>query len=162
MKESIKAPRHWPLCGEFTGTGEFPAQRASYAENISIWWCHHDSRRKLFVNIMVGEGEVDFKWRFEYKKKCKIVGNLRRDMGVLLDFKISPLHYRICILFNIVLDWNAIYRVIIMITSLNGNIFRVTGPLWGEFTGHWWIPLTKASNAELWCFLWSAPEQTVE
>ena len=37
-----KAPRHWPLCGEFTGTGEFPAQRASYAENVSIWWRHHD------------------------------------------------------------------------------------------------------------------------
>ena len=41
IKESIKAPRHWPLCGEFTGTGEFPAQRASYAENVSIWWRHH-------------------------------------------------------------------------------------------------------------------------
>ena len=27
--------------GEFTGTGEFPAQRASYAENVSIWWRHH-------------------------------------------------------------------------------------------------------------------------
>ena len=38
-----KAPRHWPLCGEFTGTGEFPAQRASYAENVSIWWRHHDT-----------------------------------------------------------------------------------------------------------------------
>ena len=25
-----------------TGTGEFPAQRASYAENVSIWWRHHD------------------------------------------------------------------------------------------------------------------------
>ena len=24
-------------------------------------------------------------------------------------------------------------------------------------TGHRWIPLTKASDAELWCFLWSAP-----
>ena len=37
------------------------------------------------------------------------------------------------------------------------NIFRVTGPLCGEFTGHRWIPLTKASDVELWCFLWSAP-----
>ena len=27
--------------GEFTGTGELPAQRASYAENVSIWWRHH-------------------------------------------------------------------------------------------------------------------------
>ena len=29
------------LCGEFIGTGEFPAQRASYAEYVSIWWRHH-------------------------------------------------------------------------------------------------------------------------
>ena len=32
IKRNIQAPRHWPLCGEFTGTGEFPAQRASNAE----------------------------------------------------------------------------------------------------------------------------------
>ena len=32
----------------------------------------------------------------------------------------------------------------------------------GEFTGHQWIPLTKASDAELSCLLWSAPEQTIE
>ena len=47
---------------------------------------------------------------------------------------------------------------IIMMTSSNGNIFRVTGHLCGEFTGHRWIPRTKASDAELWCFLWSEPE----
>ena len=49
-----------------------------------------------------------------------------------------------------------------MMTSSNGNIFRVTGPLWGESTGHRWIPFTKASDIELWCFLWYTPEQTVE
>ena len=49
-----------------------------------------------------------------------------------------------------------------MMTSSNGNIFRVIGPLCGEFTGHRGIPLTKASDAELWCFLWSAPEHTGE
>ena len=38
--------------------------------------------------------------------------------------------------------------------------FRVTGPLCGEFIGHRWIPRTKASDAELRCFLWYAPEQT--
>ena len=41
IKENIKAPRYWPLCGELTGTGEFPAQRASNAANVSIWWRHH-------------------------------------------------------------------------------------------------------------------------
>ena len=53
-------------------------------------------------------------------------------------------------------------RVNHMMMSSNGNIFRVTGPLCGEFTGHWWIPLTKASDAELWCFLWSVAEEMVE
>ena len=47
-----------------------------------------------------------------------------------------------------------------MMTSSNKNIFRVTGILWGEVTGHRWIPLTKASDAEPWYFLWAAPEQT--
>ena len=37
-------------------------------------------------------------------------------------------------------------------TSSNGHISRVTGPLCGEFTGHRWIPLTTASDAELWYF----------
>ena len=41
IKENIKAPRHWPLCGEFTGGRWIPAQRASNAENVSIWWRHH-------------------------------------------------------------------------------------------------------------------------
>ena len=50
-----------------------------------------------------------------------------------------------------------------MMTSSSGNIFHVLGPLYAENA-----PLTdefnptKASGAELWCLLWSAPEQTVE
>ena len=43
-----------------------------------------------------------------------------------------------------------------MLTSSNGSIFRVSGPLCGEFIRHRWISLTKASDAELWYFLWSA------
>ena len=49
------------------------------------------------------------------------------------------------------------WQAIAMMSS-NGNIFRITGPLCGEFTGHRWIPLTKASGAELCFFLWFAPE----
>ena len=49
-----------------------------------------------------------------------------------------------------------------MMTSSNGNIFRVTGTLCGEFNGDRWMPRTKARDAELWCFLWSAPEWMVE
>ena len=53
------------------------------------------------------------------------------------------------------------YCIYIM-TSSNGNIFHITSLLCGEFTSDRWIPYTKASDAELWCFLWSAPEPTVE
>ena len=46
-------------------------------------------------------------------------------------------------------------------TPSNWNVFRVTGRLWGKSTGDRGIPFTKASDAELWCFLWFAPEQSV-
>ena len=52
--------------------------------------------------------------------------------------------------------------IVAMMTSWNGNISRVTSHFCGEFTGHRWIPRTKASDAELWCILWSASEQTIE
>ena len=46
-----------------------------------------------------------------------------------------------------------------MMTSSNGNIFRVTGHLCGEFTGPRWIPRTKASDTELWCFFYLHPNK---
>ena len=47
-------------------------------------------------------------------------------------------------------------------TSSNGNIFP---RYWSFVRGihrNLRIPLTKASDAELWCFLWSTLEQTIE
>ena len=87
----------------------------------------------------------------------------------------SLLHFKIFMHFELVcmnehhvretiqfLNGNIMIWLFCMMTSSNGNIFRVTGPLCREFTGHRSIPLTKASDAELLCFLWSASEQTVE
>ena len=42
---------------------------------------------------------------------------------------------------------------VFVMASSSGNIFRVTGPLWGESTGDLWIPPTKDSDTELWCSL---------
>ena len=42
---------------EFIGTGEFPAQRASYAENVSIWWRHH-AKIKFFHSYYTKQLEV--------------------------------------------------------------------------------------------------------
>ena len=39
------------LCvGNSPGTCEFPAQMASKAENVSIWWCHHGN---AFLQMMI-------------------------------------------------------------------------------------------------------------
>ena len=47
--------------------------------------------------------------------------------------------------------WN---QLLTMMTSSNGNIFRVTGHLCGEFTGLRWLPSTKASDAKCQICVW--------
>ena len=58
IKQNIKAPRHWPCEGNSQWTGEFPAQMASNAENVSIWWRHNSKWlqvhfRKITIKTMV-------------------------------------------------------------------------------------------------------------
>ena len=45
-----------------------------------------------------------------------------------------------------------------MMTSSGGNILRVTG----LYDGNPAVTFTKASDTELWCFLWCSFEQAVE
>ena len=40
-------------------TGEFPAQKASNAENVSIWWRHHETFERLSLNhVMVSHAHL--------------------------------------------------------------------------------------------------------
>ena len=85
-----------------------------------------------------------------------LIGKWHRQCvhGCMLCFIFGP--------FFRILDWTCFHGLVSrsfshMMTLSNGNIFRVTGHLCGEFTCHQWIPLTKANDAELWCFLWSEP-----
>ena len=82
------------LCGEFTGTGEFPAQRASYAENVSIWWRHHDAQRRWVGEWFVTDdhheeaagcfGTVTYVTETVVKNMCKLINHPRgRVMGWL-------------------------------------------------------------------------------
>ena len=71
IKENTKAPRHWPLCWEFTGTGEFPAKKTSYAENVCIWWRHHgqlitDPTSRATVDTESGNVMNDIVWCGNY------------------------------------------------------------------------------------------------
>ena len=48
IEEHIQAPRHCSLWAEFTGD---PAQRASSAENVSIWWRHHETSHVVILEV---------------------------------------------------------------------------------------------------------------
>ena len=83
-----------------------------------------------------------------------------RYAGLLWLTLLSPLVCIYCMqIQEYIIHWGRYHS---MVTSSNGNIFRVTGSFWRELTGDRWVLLTKASDAKLWCFLWSAPEQSVE
>ena len=51
-----------------TETGEFPAQMASYAENVSIWWRHHESEPSLGYSV-ISCLRVIYKHDFEKKTR---------------------------------------------------------------------------------------------
>ena len=103
----------------------------AYADNIYL-------RRKLLWNCLI--------------MKCLMFSFLKYE----LHFKPQLIHKG-----KFVVQSKSNLPVIdIMMTSSNGNIPALLSPLWGESTGDRWIPLTKASDAEFWYFLWFAPEQT--
>ena len=130
------------LCeGNSPVTGEFPAQKASNAENVFIWWRHHE----------ILNGAVFFMASFVRDSELVIASQTNTmPSDTLVPSEIS----RYIAAFRGPLQYKDITRM----TSPHGNIFWVTGHLCGEFTGDRWITRTKASDADLWCFLWSAPK----
>ena len=69
-------------------------------------------------------------------------GGISSMIKLLPSFKIHP--YQI-----VQIDWPLFMR-----TSWCGNNVCITGPLWGEFTVIGGFPSQRASNTELWQFLW--------
>ena len=106
----------------------------------------HKQNRTLEYCLNMGTILFEISWRPE-----KTQGTLSKILVCVGWNPEAALVLSISIFFTKLLHWY-------MMTSSNGNIFRVTGHLCGEFTGPRWIPHTKASDAELWCLLWSAPE----
>ena len=107
--------------------GEFPSNRVSNAERVSIQWRHNVSLWWIITYVWPVIGCL-YIFLPTPKRKC------RRVDGICVT-GCNEQH---------------------MMTPLNWNIFRVTGPLWAESIGHRWVPPTKASDAELWWFLWSS------
>ena len=83
------------LCaGQFTGTGEFPAQRASNAENVSIWWSHHENwamgislfssnSQRLFLNQLNCAKNNHFNGCQQYPKS-DLFNTLQQEMQLIV------------------------------------------------------------------------------
>ena len=117
IKENIKAPRHWPLCGEFTGTGEFPAQKASYAENVSIWWRHHDIRFHLVYQSTIISHATDHVGKCPHAYFKQIKGNVAVKWSIV---NLTLTFYRVGIIIN-VQTYIHIYIVFTFILAI-GNV----------------------------------------
>ena len=144
-------------------------------QGIHRWPVNSPHKGSVTRNLVPFDKVIMFK-RFEpiseliaglSKKKIAFIEQCAFDFEIYYLYPYKPSHAAIYIVkYN---TQNATLTAIIggwewhmyMMTSWNGKIFRVIGPLWGEAFGHWWIPITEASHAELSCFLWSAPERRV-
>ena len=71
-KESIKAQHHWLCAGNSPVPGEFPAQMASNAENVSIWWRHHSI-------VQLGHHSV---CRYPSTKRCSTYSRHNNDYSL--------------------------------------------------------------------------------
>ena len=156
-------------------TGKFPAQMARNAENISIWWRHHvTDTYRLWQYLWRGKGghmkanedqHIHFLDITEvgYFNSCVAYNrHLSMNLYVLLTnptwTTISQYYLNPC---NGLVYWHIYASLDLSVLHddvIKWKHFPRTGPLCGEFTGRRWIPLTKCSDVELWCFVWSEPE----
>ena len=145
-------PRVTGLCaGNSPVTSEFPAQTASNAENISIWWRHHViSVQSKYRNISMNAANT--------------------------SMTIKPFHTKAFV--NLIIRsytcpcwaWSRNNYCYVYIGNNSWGrhqmetFFRVTGQLCREFIGNRWIPCTTASDEKIWCLLLSEPTvaQTME
>ena len=132
-----------PLWGSSTVTGWFPSQRASYVEDWRFFYLMYAWTVRQTLELTAIWDAMTFLWRHCYY----------RSIGPCPCCGLEIVRWAIA---QVPVTEHEGYREIcymdpkrLMMTSLNGNIFRVTGSLCGELTGHRWIPLTKASDAEL-------------
>ena len=76
------------LCvGNSPVTGEFPSQRASNVENVSIWWCHHVTR-PIHLHSMGNISCVEFQ-RYPFKFHTKHLTCTLKDVKFTEKVKIQ-------------------------------------------------------------------------
>ena len=88
QKKTLKL-RVTGLCaGNSPVTGEFPAQMANNADNVSIWWCHHDQH--LTANI-AKTGSTSIRHR-SYKASDRCIVDVDPGVFTIWASSISKVH----------------------------------------------------------------------
>ena len=134
----MKAPRHWPLCGEFTG--EFPPQMGSNAENVPIWWRHHDHRILFRITRslwnLTGVSACILLWDLSYRVRVthKHVSRLCRHwFGQWLAACLTPSHHLSqCWL---IVNWNLKKKFVTKMQQLSYKkiTLKMSSPKWWSF-----------------------------
>ena len=141
--------------------------------------CPHEDQWRgalMFSLICVLDKRLSrYWWGWWFETPSRSVWRLGNALSPLIYYaKISPNEHIFSITANVSMIHKYIYICyllgmrfilsflhqwwdLLMMTSWNWSILRFISHLCGEITDHRWIPLTKASNAELWYFLSSAP-----
>ena len=126
---------HWSLVNIGSGNGLVPSGNKPLPEPMLTQICHHMA--SLCHNV------------------------LRVTISPLNSQEISLMFYNAVIAISTTEHLNAaarqqtlssytdIHPTLNMMMSSNGNIFHITGPLCGEFTGDWWIP-SQRLRKQLW------------
>ena len=98
------------LCaGNSPGTGEFPAQRASNAENASIWWRHHEAGFPSQYHQSHVRQELS---ACLYCRHC-IKGISKKELVIRIEFSCHDVHSLFHIHFHIHFLSDDIYRIYI-------------------------------------------------
>ena len=145
------------LCdGNSAMTSWFPAQRAIHAENVSIWWRHDNlvgfSRMHSAIRPAHSEVHPVSQVSYRYSKS-------KGSVGLLMPRGSCHVHS--------VAGKNPQVPGYLGLLANHDDVIK-----WKHFPRNWpfvrgihrsrWIPRTMASDAELWCFLWSASEYTID
>ena len=132
------------------GTGNLKTVRCPNADKVP-WSAYSFNFLCIMMIFWLTYTDLDYFISALYDKMCNLFNDAREEL-------LCKIAFQVCIFFICswycwsTADWSAIYLDTYHNDVINGNIVRVTGHLCGEFTGHRWIPRTKSSDAELWCF----------
>ena len=92
------------------GTGEFPAQMASYAENVSIWWRHHGS----FLNCWKFVGVISGHWWIllimGHICKASVLGKQSRCRGL----ETPQLYMNTCVIYKMTIYYIVLHSFLFM------------------------------------------------